>query len=343
MEQSSVKSIKNRRILLSPLNWGYGHVTRTIPIIKQLLLQDNTVIICCDDEQKSFYLNYFPDLNYTFHKGYPFKFGKKGNFTLDILKSYKSLSKYKKKEKQLVKKYVEKYKIDLIISDQRFGFHHPAIESIIISHQLKLPVPFWNILAQKINKKELSKFSGIWVPDDIENSLSGVLSKSKFSNVSFIGNCSRFDPPAENIVKNVKYLGIVSGPRPHADKMVSLLIEKLLKLDEKSIIVVPKLIAKNIRIDSEKIQLVVEPNHEELNNLFDISETVISRAGYSSLMDLKVKGNEAILIPTPGQAEQIYLASYHTNHPKWEFVKENDFMDEFMDVQDNDILPKFLN
>jgi UDP-N-acetylglucosamine:LPS N-acetylglucosamine transferase len=40
------------------------------------------------------------------------------------------------------------------------------------------------------------------------------------------------------------------------------------------------------------------------------SHIVICRPGYSSLMDLVTLGIKAILIPTPGQTEQEYLARY---------------------------------
>ena len=38
------------------------------------------------------------------------------------------------------------------------------------------------------------------------------------------------------------------------------------------------------------------------------AQWVICRSGYSSIMDLAVVGQKAILVPTPGQTEQEYLA-----------------------------------
>jgi UDP-N-acetylglucosamine:LPS N-acetylglucosamine transferase len=40
------------------------------------------------------------------------------------------------------------------------------------------------------------------------------------------------------------------------------------------------------------------------------SSVIICRPGYSTLMDLMVLGKKAIVIPTPGQTEQIYLGHY---------------------------------
>jgi UDP-N-acetylglucosamine:LPS N-acetylglucosamine transferase len=45
-----------------------------------------------------------------------------------------------------------------------------------------------------------------------------------------------------------------------------------------------------------------------LSNLLSRVDLVICRSGYSTMMDLRAMGKPAILIPTPGQTEQIYLA-----------------------------------
>ena len=47
-----------------------------------------------------------------------------------------------------------------------------------------------------------------------------------------------------------------------------------------------------------------------LNELICSSEFVIARSGYSTIMDLVQLGKKNILIPTPGQPEQEYLAAF---------------------------------
>ena len=79
------EAIKNQTILLSPLNWGMGHVTRCIAIIHQLLEQKNTVIIACSKEQEEIFRNYFPELLYEKQEGYPFRFTGSGNFEKDLI------------------------------------------------------------------------------------------------------------------------------------------------------------------------------------------------------------------------------------------------------------------
>ncbi len=49
---------------------------------------------------------------------------------------------------------------------------------------------------------------------------------------------------------------------------------------------------------------------------FNASEYIISRTGYTTVMDICKLKKKAILIPTPGQTEQEYLAD-HLNKQGW--------------------------
>ena len=48
----------------------------------------------------------------------------------------------------------------------------------------------------------------------------------------------------------------------------------------------------------------------DLNKLICESAFVICRSGYSTIMELMASEKNASLVPTPGQAEQEYLAKY---------------------------------
>ncbi|WP_159038334.1 glycosyltransferase [Brumimicrobium mesophilum] len=313
---------------MSPLNWGLGHVCRTIPIIKWLLDNKNEIIICCDANQEQFYRNYFPEIWYVPHEGYPFKFNGNGNWTLDILKNIGSLHSFLKDEKRRVAELVEKFNPDLILSDQRFGFISKSVKSIIISHQLNLPVQKWNILAKIWNRILLSAFDEIWVPDTASQKYSGKLSNGKYKNKYFIGTCTRFCESKKEYQPNKKaqfrYLGIVSGPTPYNQQLLELLIEKLKQSSEKSTIIVPTELYHD-QLKESNINIISAPNHVIFAQLLKNSKTVISRAGYTTIMDLVETQNEAILIPTPGQVEQEYLYELHKNHSKWKFIIEEHF------------------
>ena len=51
-----------KKILIAPLNWGLGHATRCIPIIKALLDYDFDPIIASDGSALAFLQKEFPQL-----------------------------------------------------------------------------------------------------------------------------------------------------------------------------------------------------------------------------------------------------------------------------------------
>lgn len=321
-----VKSIKNKRILLSPLNWGLGHVARTIPIISQLLLENNEVIICCNAEQEDFYRNYFPKLWFVPFAGYPFKFNGNGNWEKDILKGMFSLTHFLGEEKKQVARLVEKFNPDLIISDQRFGFISPEVKSVIISHQLNLPTSNLSILGKLWNRKLLASFDEIWVPDNDKQELSGKLSKGSFKHKRYLGVCSRFKETHSSFKDSIEYqyLGIVSGPAPYNQMFFDLLLNKFSSLNKRTAIIIPDGVVVP-KVQSDTIDLLTGLSHDDFVSYMNKSDCIVSRSGYSTLMDLHQREQKGILIPTPGQREQKYLADYHKNHAFLKFVKEEDF------------------
>ena len=323
-----MKSIKNKRILLSPLNWGLGHVTRTIPIIQQLLNQENEIFICCNSTQKSFYKPFFPFINYLHHEGYPFTFKGRGNWTIDLIKSYSPLKHFLNTEREKVKTWVKQFSPDLIISDQRFGFYHTAVKSVLITHQLNLPVPKWNFFAHVLNNNLINQFDEIWVPDEVGNLLSGKLSETRRKNVFYLGYCSRFkllpDISYAKTKKTFKYAAIISGPEPYAGLFLELIMNKLKKIRSPFVIIVGKGVVNKIN-PPKNCTIFIQPDHDELTTILLSTEIIISRSGYSTLMDLSAINKKAILIPTKGQGEQLYLAKFHSEHPNWKFVNEKTF------------------
>ncbi|MDX1652834.1 MAG: glycosyltransferase [Brumimicrobium sp.] len=316
-------------MLISPLNWGLGHITRTIPVIDFLKRKNNEVMICCDAQQEKVYRNYFPDLWYIPHEGYPFRFKGDGNWNKEMLRNIFGLSSFMAEEKKRVEILISKFFPDLIISDQRFGFRSSKVKSVIISHQLNLPVPAWNIIGKKWNETLLSKFDEVWIPDFQNRELSGSLSDSKLRNISFLGMCSRFQ--RDSIDKFIprkhhfSYLGIVSGPPPYSSRFMEMLIRKFSEQDEACVIIAEKIDHSSINGNEGNITFVESPDHNHFLELILASDTVVSRSGYSTLMDLKATGNRAILIPTPGQFEQEYLADHHAGNDCWNFLSEREF------------------
>jgi UDP:flavonoid glycosyltransferase YjiC (YdhE family) len=156
------EEIIHKNILFSVLNWGMGHVARSISIIDQLLKQGNKVTIAASNQQLQIYTTYFPSIHFVLHEDYPFNFGAKGNFGFDLVKSSGTLFQRYRKERTFVEKYVFENAIDFVLSDHRYGFYSNKVTSIFITHQINLPLSFFEKPIQLLHKKLLRNFNEIW-------------------------------------------------------------------------------------------------------------------------------------------------------------------------------------
>lgn len=292
-----------KNVLISPLNWGMGHVSRSIALIAKLRDQKNQIIFAGDQDQIRMVSSYFDDLIFLEHEGYPFRFGAKGNFGLDLAFSYPALNKRLKEEKKQVENYVRDNSIDLVISDHRYGFLSGEVTSVFLSHQLNLPVKWHEQWVQKIHHTLISKFNTIWIPDYDDSRLSGDLSKgaNKF-NAHFIGPLSRFEHVEENRTKDITSLLLISGPEVYGEKFMHSKLEA--KDSEMPMVLVSPLIKEKYPDDN---RIVATENWKETDGYLLRTEKVIAPSGYSTIMDLEFLKIEAELHPTPGQREQEYL------------------------------------
>ena len=301
---------RKKRILVAPLDWGIGHATRCVPVIKNLLFRNFEVIIAADKNPLDLLRKEFPEIKTIKLKGYEVSYSKYIPMALNILIQIPKICYRIKKENKILKDIIDRYSIDGIISDNRFGLYTAKIPCVFITHQLKINSPYFEQIIQNINYKFINNYSQCWIPDSKEEKLSGELGHPGFlpNNTKYIGSLSRMK---KSINKELCYdiLVIVSGPEPQKTIFAEKMKKLLKKRKEKSIIV----LGSPSKNNTEKIKnLTIKSfaDSQELSNLLAQSNIVICRSGYSTIMDLAKIGKKAILIPTPGQTEQEYLASY---------------------------------
>lgn len=313
-----------KKILFAVLNWGLGHATRSWELINNLISEGHDVVIASDGEALEFLQLEFP--NQEFHElpSYNAQYGASGGL-LPMLSNAIKTQKAVKKENQWLRSYLQKNHIDQIISDNRYGIYDRGIESVIISHQLNIKAPFGSTIVNIQNHKWLNNFDEIWVPDQ-ESELSGELScpipKKLEGKVKEIGLLSRFKNKSSESIEN-KILAVVSGPEPQK----TILFEKLkaiLSQYEGESILYGGSPGGN---EKEKIESLTIKSHAGTDEFFNdlvSAKLVIGRSGYSSLMDYKVLNKRMVLIPTPGQDEQIYLGNYLSNNDEVTLILQKD-------------------
>ena len=312
----NLADVQGKTILFGIMDWGLGHASRCVPVIKKLI-QKNKVIIASSGNALSFLKNYFPSLTIIEKPGYHIRYSKTLPVSFSILSNVPSIISSIRKENNWLKKQVEILKPDEIISDNCYGFYHQEIKSIIITHQLMLKMPAGFAFAESTIhhwiKNRLIKFDECWVPDYAgENNLSGDLShKYPVSDcVKFIGPLSRFDSPLQMKEKDLDVTYLISGPAPHRTIFQEQCIADAKKNNWKAVLV-SGLPGNHEIIQDNLITIFQHLDDEMLLDVMCRSKKVICRSGYSSIMDFHVLQIKATMYPTPGQTEQEYLANYH--------------------------------
>lgn len=300
--------------MIAPLNWGLGHASRCIPIIKLLQEKGAEVIIAAEGRVLQLLKHEFPNLEFVEFRGLKIKYPKNGALLLHFALRLPQLFQAVKKENLYLKKIVREHKIDGIISDNRYGVYHKGKPSVIITHQLFIESPIFKKTLENIIKKLVTKFGECWIPDFAgEQNLSGSLSHKKELPVScrFIGTLSRFN--STNVEGDLKrqILVMLSGPEPQRSILEEKLKTELIQ-SKYSVLMVRGVVEETQKREvlSKKVETVNFLNSSELEKEINASELVICRSGYSSVMDLVSLKKNALLIPTPGQTEQEYLARY---------------------------------
>ncbi|HBH47803.1 MAG TPA: glycosyl transferase family 28 [Bacteroidales bacterium] len=316
------------KVFVAALDWGLGHVTRLLPVIDTLKNQNHEIVIGATKRQELLYRELFPDLKYIPIPAYaPIYSGGKSQLLTIFLFLPRFLQGIKKEQK-LIRKLVDLYQLDRIISDNRYGLYHKTVESILITHQVQPQIPqvpgfLRNIFYRRLSKY-INRFTKCWVPDYTQNKrLTGILSESSKQieiPVEFIGIQSRFRLiQAERISVSPQVLVLISGPEKQRSVFEKIVHQKLFKITSRLHYLIVRGLPDGQTVFPNSI------NHcrpEKLKALILNAEYIICRSGYSTIMDLCYLNRKALLIPTPGQTEQEYLARHVSNIWGFNFITQ---------------------
>ncbi len=281
-----------------------------MPIIRDLLGNGNTVILGVTSLTKDVLTEEFPQLKTIDLPEYKIRYSSWLPLWLKLTIDLPRLWSRKRKEHELVKTLVKKYQINILISDNRYGVYCKDVRSIIICHQLNIKAPAFRNLINKVHVTWLKCFDEVWVPDHEEpsKSLAGELSKNIFGlNCRYIGPLSRLNE--DNSGESVDNLFILSGPEPAQYELFRKSLEVCNQMSGKKNVIIAS--SKYPVTGNVNAQILFQPKAKVLQKVMTGAKRIICRSGYSTLMDLHQLGKkELVLIPTPGQTEQEYLASY---------------------------------
>lgn len=321
------------RILIAPLNWGLGHASRCVPLVRRLTAEGHEVILGGDGESLTLLRRHFPNLRYVYLAPLHLRYSKGKRQVWAMLRALPQLLSWAIKDHAILKAVLREEHIDRVISDNRFGLYHPETECIYITHQLHIMLPSgWRWaegIATRLHARVYAHYNKVWVPDyeESDKSLAGELShpKSEINHyqhtIEYIGPLSRFAErglSSESGRMKYEVVAVLSGLEPHRTLLEQEIASCYAGKEEQVLIVQGLMHKPNTRIKRENITIVPSMTDTELADALTGAGHILARSGYSTIMDLEVLGmlQKAELIPTPGQPEQEYLAIWTQKRTK---------------------------
>jgi len=314
----------SKRILIAPLDWGLGHATRCIPIVRHLLSTGNQPIIAASGRPLLLLKSEFPEVESVEFEGYNISYPEGSGMVWKMFKSTPHILRRIKEEHSELDKMIDGLKLDAVISDNRFGLYTDKVPCVYMTHQVMIKAPFFETMLYRLHTDYMRKFRSVWVPDFEENGLSGDLAH-KFPlprNGEYIGSLSRFSATEYELKTDV--LIIISGPEPQRTRFEKLVLKQLKDFDGTSVAVLGKPDKAEDRVEG-KIRIFSHLTAEELEKQIATARLVVSRSGYSTIMDLSALGKQAVFVPTSGQTEQEYLAQKYHQYGMHMMMKQRDF------------------
>jgi uncharacterized protein (TIGR00661 family) len=321
--------MKQKAVCISPLDWGLGHATRCISLIRSFESLDYKIYIASESKQEVILREAFPTATFLHLKGYRIWYTKNNAlFILGIMIQIPKIVAAIFNEYFWLKRTAKKYQFDLIVSDNRFGFFHKKIKSVFITHQLELQTPYdWSTrLNQAITYSIINKYTACWIADmKPPHNLSGDLANPKKlpnTPIWYMNCLSRLQEVAslnlvnENNQEATCFLGIVSGPEPQRTLLENILWEQGNALGERFVVLAGLPDKQSYHKKTTKGLLYHHLNGAALKKEIKKAEYIICRGGYTTLMELIPFQKKLIFIPTPGQTEQAYLGKYWQSK-KW--------------------------
>lgn len=336
-------------IIIAPLDWGLGHAARCVPLIKAFISQKQKLIIAGSGRSLALLKSEFPTLTFEELNTSEIRYSKTGFNFWELIIQLPKFLKNIRREKKAARRLFKKYRPELIISDNRYGFRRKNCNSVFITHQLSplLPSSFSSLqtLVWPVHARIIKAFDKCLIPDfPGQNNLSGKLSHGFAlpQKYEFIGPLSRFSrQPNPSTPETKKYIFIIiSGPEPQRSIFFKLVLKQARGL-EKQVQIVSGLPAEKQSYASKNIRVNSHLNSGDMASAIYHADYVVARSGYSTVMDLFALKKKAVLIPTPGQTEQEYLARRLSKMHVFLSRRQDNFSLSEIDSAAADFIPNF--
>lgn len=316
--------MRNARILVAPLDWGLGHAARCVPIITALLERGAVPVIAADGGPLALLRREFPDLEHVRLPGLMIRYGRGRSQLWRMALQFPAMVQQVQAERRAFDRLRPSLRLDAVISDQRFGVRADDLPSVLITHQVFPFTPLAQGALRKVNLRHIERFDRCWVMDLPEApGLAGELShpapRSRGTalpaNARYIGALSRLGATTGNEAQAHTVVAVISGPEPQRTLFERELLGQLQRTPGNHVLVrgVPQLAQEVGEERIGNVRVLPHADAPQLAGLLRNAQLIVSRSGYTTLMDLAALGLTAVIVPTPGQQEQEYLGRLHSS------------------------------
>jgi hypothetical protein len=253
-----------------------------------------------------------------------------------------------RRERLFAQHLCETHGYDRIISDSRFGIALTEIPSYYLLHSLRQIIPgrpHWlECFVERSQQHLLQRARAILVPDEEYNGgLAGDLCHNMACNwgqrVKYIGPLS--DARPLDMEQDLRCFVTVSGAEPQRTILENLVLQQIHRLEGRVVVALGRPEAPGKVYDDGRITIHGFLERDEQIQMMNRAGVIVTRSGYTTLMELSQIGRKALLIPTVGQSEQEYLAEYHRQRGSVHSVVQSE-LDLPRDVAMAEALPGLL-
>lgn len=308
------------KVLIAPLNWGLGHASRCIPLIRRHLADGDEVVLGGDGDSLLLLRREFPHLRVVPLAPLRLHYDARPVQRAFYARAIGQLLRFTVKDYYCLRRLLHHESFDLVLSDNRFGLHNRRTRCVYLTHQLYVILPrrlrLLQPIARAIHQWVCRCFDEVWVPDyaDAEYNLSGALSHGgrMDKRVRYIGALSRLTLPAAPAAGQYDIVAVLSGLEPQRTLWEKALIAQYAQGNARVLIVRGLMGAPATPISVGSVTLLPYIDDASLVEVLTTSKQILARSGYSTIMDLYNLNllSKAQLCATPDQSEQEYLAQH---------------------------------
>ncbi|MGH8273800.1 MAG: glycosyltransferase [Gammaproteobacteria bacterium] len=311
-----------RKILFAVHDWGLGHAARSLVLIRALVERGDAVTILMEPSAGMRLLESELGGTCAFYpmRDIPKPFSRwPAVFYLRMSASMPWVWVHFKWEHRVTERLVRERGFDLIVSDSRFGIWSHAVPSYCIFHSLRqiIPgrLPWMERMVEWGQRGLLKGFAKVLIPDAVEDGgLSGDLGHDPAldwgeGRLEWIGPLA--DVVRPGVSEDIDYFFSVSGIEPQRGLLEQRVLAALPEIEGRIVVTLgnPERAGEKREVASAMVYGYLD--RAQQSEMLNRAHVVMTRSGYTTLMELAVLGKRALFVPTPGQSEQEYLARFH--------------------------------